>query len=522
MMITRRRIGQHRQHAITLREALDDPQLLGNALPGKSWKPWRALLIAAMGELLTDDERAIFKQLTGRNHEPGQRCEELVGVIGRRGGKSRAISVLAAYVAGLCQHPSLVSGETGIVLVIAPDQKQSTIVLDYCEAVFRSSPILRQLIKQRTGDALQLNNGISIEVRSANFRRLRGPTYIAIIADEVAFWYADETSANPDSEILNAVRPGLATTNGLLVLISSPYARKGELFQAFDKHFGKTDDPILVARAPSRVMNSSLRQSVVDRAFERDPASAAAEFGGRAGDLLGGPEFRTDLEAYVSLDRVRACIRDGVLEVPYRRGETYYAFIDPSGGAGDSFTLAIACVDGAKQTLQLTCLREKRPPFSPEAVCEEFAAVMRSYSTFTAQSDRFGGAWVTEMFAHFGITVEQSAKAKSQLYTDLLPLINSARVELLDHPRLIQQLVGLERRTARSGRDTIDHAPGGHDDIVNAVAGAAQCIIELGVSADWTAAYGEPQTADAAAEASKSWRAARLRSFLVACGMPPL
>jgi len=55
----------------------------------------------------------------------------------------------------------------------------------------------------------------------------------------------------------------------------------------------------------------------------------------------------------------------------------------------------------------------------------------------------------------------------------LLPLLNSNRIELLDHPRLINQLTGLERRTSRAGRDTIDHVPGGHDDVANAAAGAA-------------------------------------------------
>lgn len=42
---------------------------------------------------------------------------------------------------------------------------------------------------------------------------------------------------------------------------------------------------------------------------------------------------------------------------------------------------------------------------------------------------------------------------------------------MLNLPRLSAQLCGLERRTARSGKDSIDHAPGGHDDLVNAVAG---------------------------------------------------
>ena len=102
----------------------------------------------------------------------------------------------------------------------------------------------------------------------------------------------------------------------------------------------------------------------------------------------------------------------------------------------------------------------------------------------------------------------------------MLPLINSARVELLDNKRLIDQLVGLERTTARSGRDSIDHAPGGHDDIVNAVAGAAQCIVGIGVSQDWSAAYGTPQTAADKATAATAWRRQRLQSYMHACGMP--
>jgi hypothetical protein len=70
-----------------------------------------------------------------------------------------------------------------------------------------------------------------------------------------------------------------------------------------------------------------------------------------------------------------------------------------------------------------------------------------------------------ESSAAQGIRCEQSAKPKSDLYVDLLPLLNSRRIELLDHPRLVTQLCGLERRTGRGGRDSIEHAPGGHDDL---------------------------------------------------------
>jgi hypothetical protein len=140
---------------ITLRKALADKLLLSSVLEGQSWHQWKTLLTAVMGEALTDDERAVFKELTGREREPGVSVEEFVGVIGRRGGKSRAISVLATYVAGLCEHPALVPGERGVLLVIAPDQKQADIVLDYIEANFRGSKILNQLVEARTARELR-------------------------------------------------------------------------------------------------------------------------------------------------------------------------------------------------------------------------------------------------------------------------------------------------------------------------------------------------------------------------------
>ncbi len=115
-----------------IRKALNDPQLFGNVLSGDSWASWRILLIAAMGEPLTPDERVIFKQLTGRDRErPFERVEELraslpAGAAARAGQRQR----WPAYLAGLCEHKYLpVPGETGVLLCVAPDTTQARIVL---------------------------------------------------------------------------------------------------------------------------------------------------------------------------------------------------------------------------------------------------------------------------------------------------------------------------------------------------------------------------------------------------------
>jgi hypothetical protein len=447
---------------VTLRQALEDASLLGSALDGPSWHAWRTLLLAAMGEPLIGDELETFKRFTGREVVPAERVDELWCVVGRRGGKSRAMAVLATYLAGLCDYRDKLSpGERGVVLLLAPDMKQAKVLLDYAEGTLESTPIMKQLLASRTAETLTLTTGITLEVRSASFRRIRGVTCVAVLADECAFWLSDD-SANPDVEILNAARPALATTQGPLIAISSPYARRGALWDTYRRHYGKDGDPaILVAQGTTRDFNPDLPQSIVDKAMDRDPAAASAEY---------MAQFRTDVEGFVTREAVEECVKSGMRERPPVLKHRYVAFVDPSGGSSDAMTLAIAHKEG--ETEILDAVRERKPPFSPEAVVEEYANLIRSYRCSKVFGDRYAGEWPREQFQKRGVYYEPADKPKSEIYIDLLPLINSGAVDLLDHERMVMQLTSLERRTSRAGKDSIDHAPGAHDDIANAVAGA--------------------------------------------------
>jgi hypothetical protein len=120
----------------------------------------------------------------------------------------------------------------------------------------------------------------------------------------------------------------------------------------------------------------------------------------------------------------------------------------------------------------LDCVRERAPPFSPEAVVSEFGAVLKSYRCGTVSGDKYAGEFPRELFRKCGVSYTPAERSKSEFYVELLPLINSRRVDLLDDRKAIAQLVGLERRVSRVGKDSIDHAPGAHDDRINAIAGA--------------------------------------------------
>jgi hypothetical protein len=122
----------------------------------------------------------------------------------------------------------------------------------------------------------------------------------------------------------------------------------------------------------------------------------------------------------------------------------------------------------------LDCVSERRPPFDAEQTVKEFAAILQRYRCGVVTGDKYAGEWPGQAFGRHGVSYVPSERSKSELYLEVLPMFSSGRVRLLDHLRLVAQLCGLERRTSRAGRDSVDHGPGAnqHDDLANAAAGA--------------------------------------------------
>jgi hypothetical protein len=459
--------------ATTIIDACTDPALFAPWFrrPEVSWRPWFTFMRVLFGlGGMTEADCTLFRECTGSETPAKTGYREAWLCVGRRGGKSLVLATVATFLACLVDWaPYLAGGERGTILIIAADRRQARTIYRYCRAMLRV-PLLAPLVERDTSDALDLNNGVTIEIAVASYRSVRGYTLVAALCDELAFWRTDEGSTNPDVEIIAALRPAMATVPGAMLLCaSSPYARRGALWEAFRRHFGRADSPVLIWKAATRVMNCLVPQAVIDEFMGQDAARASAEY---------LAEFRTDVETFVSREVLETAVVAGRQELPPVLGTNYLAFVDPSGGSADSMTLAIAHRDGNRAVLD--AVRERRPPFSPEAVVEEFATLLRSYRIGRVSGDRYAGEWPRERFRAHGLEYGIADKPKSDIYRDLLPVLNGRRVELLDLPRLAGQLCGLERRTARGGRDSIDHPPGGRDDVANAVAGVVVTAIGRG------------------------------------------
>jgi len=433
-----------------------------------TWHAWEVFLHGLFGlPIESAEDLALFKDCTGLEGTPGEKIRESYVIAGRRSGKSYTSALIAVFLACFKDwKPYLSAGERGWIFIIAVDKAQAGIIKAYVSGIFHRVKCLRGLIANERKEEIELRNGITIGVKTASFRSVRGYTILAAILEELAF-YRSEDSANPDKEILAAVRPALATIpDSLLLGISTPYSRNGALWEQFRTYYGKPGGP-LIWKAPTRIMNPTVDARVIDNALKEDPQAARSEW---------EAEWREDIEAFITAELVEAVMVPGRFELPKIEGPDYFGFIDPSGGRQDAFTLGICHREGSGKIV-LDVLRERRPPFQPKGVVAEFADVLKSFNISSVESDKYSAEWNVEAWREHGIEAKNADMTASELYLNFLPLVSNGTVELLDNKRLLAQLTGLERRARSGGKDLVTHYAGGHDDLANAAAGA--CVMTI-------------------------------------------
>jgi hypothetical protein len=412
---------------------------------------------------MTGNETAFFESVAGERPVPTERVREFWAICARRAGKDSVASAIAAFAAATFnRQEKLRPGERGVVMCLAVDRHQSLIVLNHIRSYFADIPVLKAMVQRETAEGFELNNQIDIVVATNNFRSIRGRACLLVIMDEVAYW-RDETSRKPDEELYRAVTPALASLapDSMIIGISSPYKRSGLLYKKWKTHFAQEGD-VLVIRAPTRVMNPTISQAIIDRELLEDNASARAEY---------LAEWRDDVTGWLAVETIESAVdTDVTVRPPNMFVNSYVAFCDPSGGSKDSFTMAIAHSENG--TAVLDHVTEIKAPHSPSEAVSQIAALLKGYGLSETTGDRYASGFTIDCFAAAGITYLHSEKDRSTIYNDVLSRFNSGTVRLLDLPRLVTQLASLERKTQPGGRDKIDHPRNQKDDVANAACGA--------------------------------------------------
>jgi hypothetical protein len=173
--------------------------------------------------------------------------------------------------------------------------------------------------------------------------------------------------------------------------------------------------------------------------------------------------------AFFDAGNVLACVVPGRKRLSPLQDITYRAFVDMSGGSSDDAVLAIGHRQDELAVVDLVEHQGGGVPFDPRLAILKFAARLREYRVSRMTGDRYAGETFRRDFERYGIRYEISRLTKSELYEEMEPRVNAGEVELLDIPKMQEQLLTLVRRGSR-----IDHQSGDHDDWANAVAGLVQ------------------------------------------------
>jgi len=446
-------------------ESIHDKRIFRDSFDDlKTWKTWETYLKAIFGLPMSKEDLRTYKKCTGGRAVPEGLSKTSYVLSGRRSGKSKISALVAVYLATYRDWSKVLSpGEQGFVFLIANDKSQAQILKRYVSGILDMAPGLRQFKKKELTWEIELNNRITIAVRTKNFRTLRGYTVIAAILEELAFWRSEE-SANPDYEVLASIEPAMLTIkDSILIGISSVYAKRGLLFDQYKKHYGKSKGP-LIWKSSTLDMNPTVDKKKIDEQIKSDPAKYTAEY---------LSEFRGDIESYLGIEDLERITAKGIQFRAYNSDFSYFAFCDPSGGRVDSMTLGIAHVEEEKAILDV--ILERKPPFSPDDVVKEFAETLKEFNLSEVRSDRYAGQWIEEAFEKQGISVKYSELSASEIYAAFIPIVMNEKAVLLDNKKLRTQFSNLERHPRSGGKDIIDHPPGLHDDMANAAAGV--CVI---------------------------------------------
>jgi len=150
----------------------------------------------------------------------------------RQSGKTTTLGAIAIWYCA--------TNPNKLVLIVAPDLRQSMVVMDRIEGHLAriDSNILSKIIERQQRTKIQFTNGSMIIALPCSENLLRGYTANLIIADEAAFFEHDE-------HMFNAVLlPMLFTTKGRMIISSTPWSSKsmfwrytkGDLSTRFSQH----------------------------------------------------------------------------------------------------------------------------------------------------------------------------------------------------------------------------------------------------------------------------------------------
>ena len=426
-----------------------------------------ACLKSIYGLALSPREMEIYCRGTGRETYDEREHREATMVGGRQSGKTTKIAAPIALFEAFRDH-GLVPGQEAYVMLLAPTIAQARIAFRSIRNYLRSSRILSKRIVRTTKDEIILDNGIVIGCYASTYDGVRGRIIVAAICDEMAFWPHDETAANPEDEVIAALRPGMITVkNAKLVKISTPFAKQGLLWAEFQRR-AELDFPVW--QLPSHEMNPKISLSDLEREQRRGEEKYHLR------EYLA--EFVDSVSGWITPEILDPCIARGRRELPPVRDGFYLAALDPASRHNDfALTILHRLSDG--KIIEDRVARwtgTKTAPLVFRAVLAEIKSILDDYGINSAVGDQFCSDVISQDLLELGILYEICTfgpQTRAMIFTNLKHLLVQGKIELLEDPEQLRQLRNLREERTDRGQIDVRASGGMKDDLAVAVALAA-------------------------------------------------
>jgi hypothetical protein len=448
---------------------------------------------------LTPEMRAVAEACSGLREFRPDGYQEIVLKAGVRSGKDMVASALSLWEGIFGMHAEVAAvGEVPVIVCVAQDRAAAVhVFLNYVKGYIRHSALLADQVAKVRRDSVELKSGVHVRAYPSTDSAMLGISSPMIVLDEIAAWPSDPGLQNNDVAIYRALRSrqGSFRSATRAFILSTPRGQAGVLYDAF-RDFGRQDpnSRTLLWSSSTAEMNPIFSRDLLAREQKRDPHGFSQYY-----EATFGISERSFLDAVWIANAVREF--DQLVYEP-ASGRTWGAACDWSGGSerGDSTAMAVGFrehVDGLDRIVvakvQVWDLA-RGENWNPETIAEQMTAILKSYGLRNIWGDRYAAGFIRSAFERRGITYSNPVKRtlkgatdgwqqgkyldepldRSALYLTALPFFASGQIVIPNNVRLLKELGDLERKT--TGKETVDHPAGQHDDVANAV---CACIAKL-------------------------------------------
>lgn len=418
----------------------------------------------------------------------------LVGILGRRSGKSSHITAFATLYevlfGGHMAH--VMPGQDVVVPYIAQDLATAKANMIAIALMAQQVPLLAKQLVSATRDKIELKNGLTILPEPPAIKTGRGFAMPVVIGDEVGFWYRTAEAANPDYEVQRAVSYAqLQFPRAKQILISTPYTEEGLLW---DYHRAGTGghklspedraeyaDTLVLQASTACMENPRVTRRRLEK-LQRDDAEAFVR------ESLA--QFVSSLSGFLPADLVHGACEGHGAERTRAQNEadgwkpTYVAAMDPAF-RHDTFAFTICHMDAEGRVVQ-DVLRTWTPDsklkqrLDPASIMSQIGALTQAWGVSMVYSDQYQLEALQQLALQYHFTIigrDFTGQSKAKMYGSLLHLLRTHKLHLLDVPVILTQLTQLQKKLNPMGHVQIAAPPGKHDDVASVIALATSVAV---------------------------------------------